>query len=119
MAISILHLKTGEHIICKVSEVVDDQGTPVCFEIEMPSTLVYENPMDPDPLNPKINFFQWNPFSKSTSFRINFDQVVSIGEPKDSIYDTYIELIQPYYPLLSQKELVEYQERKRKTGEIK
>ena len=42
----------------------------------------------------------WSPFSKSVEFRIPFDYVVSIGEPKDDILEKYMEIAGPLFERL-------------------
>ena len=52
----------------------------------------------------KIIFQQWSPFSKSLQFRVPFDYVITIGDPKDQILEKYIEVVKPYYPIINDAE---------------
>jgi hypothetical protein len=110
MSVSILHLKTGEHVICKLTELKDEQGNPFCFLMEVPTLLKMVGAGENDS-EVKVHFSQWSIFSKSTQFRIGFDEIITIAEPKDYIYNRYIELIQPAYPILSPSEFEEFQEK--------
>jgi hypothetical protein len=68
--------------------------------------ISYTFPKDtPDENEVRIIFQQWSPFSKSLQFRIPFDYVVSIGEPKDQILEKYIETVQPYYSVIDNQEI--------------
>ena len=39
------------------------------------------------------------PFSSTPAFRIPFDHVITIGDPKQSILKKYVEVVKPYYPI--------------------
>ncbi len=97
-AIKIVQLKDGSHIICKITELTSDDGKPLCFLIEVPMILSYANEGSEDDV--KIKYSQWSPFSKSLEFRIPFDQVITIGEPKTAVLEKYVEIVQPFYPIL-------------------
>lgn len=116
MSINVVHLISGEQVIAKLTELRDSDGEPFCFLFQMPMLLTLvpgETESDT-----KINYFPWSPFSSTKEFRIGFEKIVSIGEPLPNVLDTYIELNQPYYPLLSPEEFKEYQKKKSK-GVIK
>ena len=105
--IKIVMLKNKQHIICKLTELmVEETEDPLCFLIEVPMVISYTYPKDvPDENDVRIIFQQWSPFSKSLQFRIPFDYVVSIGEPKDQILEKYIETVQPYYSIIDNQEI--------------
>jgi len=105
--IKIVMLKNKQHIICKLIELtVEETEDPLCFLLEVPLVISYTYPKDTiDDNEVKIIFQQWSPFSKSLQFRIPFDYVVSIGEPKDQILEKYIETIQPYYSVVDNQEI--------------
>jgi hypothetical protein len=48
--------------------------------------------------NIKIGFTLWSPFTKDTEYRVPYTQVVSIGFPKESIEEKYIEMVKPFNP---------------------
>lgn len=111
MSVNIVHLVSGEQLISKVTELRDENGEPFCFLLTMPMLLTLipgETEADT-----KINYLPWSPFSSSPEFRVGFDKIVSIGDPTGYIFETYIELNQPKYPILSQEELEQFQQTKR------
>jgi hypothetical protein len=96
--VKIVLLKSNHHLISKINELRTDDEKPVCFLLEVPLLVSY-GPADAPDEELKISLSRWMPFSKSPSFRIPFDQVVTIGDPKDAILEKYIELVKPYYPI--------------------
>lgn len=107
MSINIVHLTTGEQIICKLTEAVNESNEPVCFVFTMPMSLVLY-PNAEQPANPDMNFFAWSPFSKTREFRVGFDRIVCVAEPTWNVYSTYVSLVQPLHPILSVEEFEEY-----------
>lgn len=102
MSINIVHLVSGEQVISKITEMRDEDGEPFCFLFQMPMTLTLipgEKTEDA-----QINYFPWSPFSGSTEFRVGFDKVISVGSPLPHVYEAYVELNQPTYPLLTPEE---------------
>ena len=106
MAIVVSHLVSGEQVVSKVEELRSDDG-PQCFEFTMPLLIIYK---DTDKLTDvAVEFRQWQLCSKSIKFRINFEQVITMGEPDDHIKDNYLRIVQPLYPVLNQEEFEKYQ----------
>jgi hypothetical protein len=100
MAISIVHLVTGEQVITKLDEVKDpDSGESVCFQFTMPMacTLV-PNPDDVE--NPSLNFFAWSPFSSSREFRVGFEKIVAVCDPTWKCLETYVSVVHPLHPTI-------------------
>ena len=104
--IKIVMLKNKQHIICKLTELmVEETDEPLCFLFEVPMVISYTYPQDTvDDNAVTIIFQQWSPFSKSLQFRVPFDYVISIGEPKDQILEKYIETVEPYYSVINNPE---------------
>jgi hypothetical protein len=103
--IKIVMLKNRQHVICKLSELRTETDEPLCFLFEVPFVVSYSVPSEnAEEKDIQIKFAQWSPFSKSLQFRVPFEQVVSIGEPKDGILQKYIELLKPYYPIVNDAE---------------
>jgi len=102
MSINIIHLVSGEQVVSKVAELRDPDGEPFCFLLQMPMTLTLI-PGD-DGEEPQLNFFPWSPFSGSKEFRVAFDKIISVGQPTRQVYETYVELNQPVYPILTPEE---------------
>jgi len=95
--IKVLLLKTGQQIITKLSELRTKEDEPFCFVFEVP--LVLSITADSTESDIKIGFSQWMPFSSSVAFRVPFDHVVTISDPKEGIITKYIEVVKPYYPV--------------------
>lgn len=104
--IKIVMLKNKQHIISKLTELtVEETDEPLCFLFEIPMVISYTHPKDAnDDSEVKIIFQQWSPFSKSLQFRVPFDYVITIGDPKDQILEKYIEVVKPYYPIINDAE---------------
>ena len=96
--IKVLLLKSGQHIITKLSELTADSGESLCFVFEVPLIIRFVSGTSEQ--DTVISFNLWCPFSKSVAYRVPFEHVVTIGEPKDPILQKYIEYIQPLYPLI-------------------
>ena len=110
-SINVVHLVSGEQVISKLTELRDKDGEPFCFLFQMPMVLTLI-PGDAES-EPQINYFPWSPFSGTREFRIGFEKIVSIGEPLPNVLDTYIELNQPIYPILTPEEFEQYKKSKR------
>jgi hypothetical protein len=103
--IKIVLLKSRQQIICKISELLNEETQePLCFLVEVPLAIYYNNSEKENSPDVTIMFQQWMPFSSSLQFRIPFDYVVTIGEPKEQILEKYIETIKPYYPIIGDTE---------------
>lgn len=111
MSINILHLVSGEQVISKVTELRDERGEPFCFLLQMPMTLT----LIPGETNEdtQINYFPWSPFSGSREFRVGFEKIISLGEPTKHVFEKYVEINQPVYPVLTPEEFESFQKIKR------
>ena len=107
MSVNVLHLVSGEQVVTKLTELTDEGGTPFCFLLQMPMTLSL---VPQESGESQINFFPWSPFSGSSEFRVGFDKVVTISEPTKQVFQTYVEINQPHYPILSPVEFKRFQE---------
>lgn len=109
-SINIVHLVSGEQVITKLIELRDKDGEPFCFLFQMPMVLTLipgETESDS-----QINYFPWSPFSGSREFRVGFEKIVSIGDPLPNVVDSYIEINQPLYPILTPEEFEKYKQSK-------
>ena len=101
--IKLLYLKNGQQVICALTELYEDNGgdpeVPLCFLFEVPMVITFGSEALQIKLSP------WSPFSKSYAFRVPFDFVITISEPKDEIKQRYLELITPSYPINNTAEL--------------
>lgn len=107
--IRIVHISSGEHVITKLAEIVDKNGEPLCFKFIMPMNLT----LIPGEKDPEINFLPWSPFSSASEYKVNFDKIVTVAEPMDYVLDSYLDIVQPKYPLLDPKEFELYLQRRR------
>jgi hypothetical protein len=98
--IKIVMLKNGHHIITKINELfVEGKEEPFCFLFTAPLVITYKST---DNQELELSFTLWSPFSKSVEFRIPFDHVVSMGEPKDDILEKYMEIAGPLFEKLEE-----------------
>lgn len=97
--IKIVQLKTGHHLIAKVAELRTEEEEPLCFLLAVPMILSYGPETSEE--NISIKYAKWSPFSSSLEFRIPFDHVITISDPIPSILEKYVELVNPYYPIIS------------------
>jgi hypothetical protein len=95
--IKIVLLKTRQQVITKLSELRDENDNPFCFLMEVPLIVDISPQSTPEDL--KIAFSQLMPFSSTPAFRIPFDHVITIGDPKQGVLEKYIEIVKPYYPI--------------------
>lgn len=113
--IRIVHLSSGEQVITKVTEVRDKDGDPFCFMFTMPMLLTLipgETEKDA-----KINYLPWSPFSSAVEYRVSFEKIITVAEPLDYVLDSYVNIVQPKYPVLDPKEFEQYlQNRRNKNG---
>ena len=70
------------------------------FQMPMTLTLIPGETQE----DTQINYFPWSPFSGSREFRIGFDKIIGIGDPLPNVYEKYVELTQPVYPVLNPEE---------------
>jgi hypothetical protein len=98
--ITLLYLKNGQHVITALTELTTQEGDPYCFMLEVPMTVTFGS----EPLQIKLS--PWSPFSKSLAFRVPFDFVVTLSEPKDEIKQKYLELVVPEYPINETAEII-------------
>lgn len=93
MLIKILKLQGGEQLISGISEISNDKGEGLGFQVTHPFLLdlVPTGDLNPEgqPVSFNINFTRWVSCSSDTTFRIPYSSVVAIGEPEPSIIETY------------------------------
>lgn len=97
--VKIVMLKNGHHIITKINELyLEEKEEPFCFLLTAPLIITYKSKEE----ELELSFTLWSPFSKSVEYRIPFDYVVSMGEPKDDILEKYLEIAGPLFDKLEQ-----------------
>lgn len=109
--IKIVHLASSEQVIAKVTEVKDKNGESFCFMFTMPMVLTLitgETEKDT-----KINYLPWSPFSSAVEFKVSFDKIITVAEPLDYVLDSYLNIVQPKFPVLDPKEFEQYLQRRR------
>ena len=95
--IKIILLKTGQHVIARITELRDENDNAFCFLLEVP--LIVDFSPQSTPENLQISFSQLMPFSSTPAFRIPFDHVITIGDPKQGILEKYVDIVKPLYPI--------------------
>jgi hypothetical protein len=93
MLIKVLKMKTGEQVVTGITELQDENSNGICFLVTQPYRLDLipsdEISLDGTPETFRVNFTKWFSVSKDVQFRIPYDSVVAIGEPDDSVLQTY------------------------------
>jgi hypothetical protein len=93
--IRILKMTTGEQIVCHITEVSDDAGNGIGFEIKQPYQLQLLPDGEPNEDGSissfKINYSKWMPCSQSSTFRLPYAAVIAIGELDEQILETYMQ----------------------------
>lgn len=100
--IAIVVLQNGQQLVTDLREVrepnedgtTNPDGDLICFMFVAPLVLGFSEYIE-EKKQYRVTFDRWVPFSKETQFRVPVDKVVAVGEPTDSIRQTYIEKIYP------------------------
>jgi hypothetical protein len=109
--IRVVHLSSGEQVITKLTEVKDRDVDPFCYMFTVPMLLTLipgETAEDA-----KINYLPWSPFSSSVEYKVSFDKIISVAEPLDYVLDSYLNIVQPKYPVLDPREFEQYLQNRR------
>jgi hypothetical protein len=108
--VKIVMLKNGQHIITKINEMfAEGKEESICFLFTAPLIITYK-PSSKEGEEFELSFTLWSPFSKSVEFRVPFNEVISIGDPKDDVLENYMEIAGPLFQRL--KEINESQQEK-------
>jgi len=114
MTVKIAKLRTGEEVICDLSEVVE-QGSPLMMGNNMPAqervvafqfsdpynvwidsesaAILLEGSEEPQKLNDvKLNLFPWAPLSAERKIVVSLSEVVAIYEPHSEVLNKYKQL---------------------------
>ena len=81
-----------------MSSCLEEKEEPFCFLLTAPLIITYKSKEE----ELELSFTLWSPFSKSVEYRIPFDYVISMGEPKDDILEKYLEIAGPLFDKLEQ-----------------
>ena len=95
MQVKIVVLRTGEKIICGISELIDNENQKgICFVIKHPHVLSMiptdEVDSQGNPCNYTVNFSKWIPYSSDVVFKIPYESVTAIGEVEENILNTFL-----------------------------
>jgi|TARA_B100000530_G_scaffold306213_1_gene230123 hypothetical protein len=105
MTIKLVTLKSGEDVICDLSEVTiphenGDLEKLVAYSLHIPYAVKLSNPQTlyeaVDSQEPQISFFPWQPLSPDEDILIPLDWVVCITNPAKSIKQSYIDRSEMY-----------------------
>lgn len=92
--IKIVLTKTGEQIITKIENYLDENDNPIGYLFTNPF-LVRLTPTDEvdengQPVSFSINYTKWMTCSGDNEFRVSYDYVASVANPEKQIYENYI-----------------------------
>lgn len=106
MTVQVVSMKyTGQQIIADVGEVYQDKESkeegarPLCLSFTEPYLLVME---DASEEGYNLRFEKWHPFSDETAFKVGFDLVGLIYDPKQAILEAYQQKVQKDAPKIQQ-----------------
>ena len=92
MTVKILKLVTGEQVVADVSDIKDDSGRSIGFQVSYPYTVIMR-PLpaeDGEPLKFDINYIVWMSASSETTFAIPFSSVIAFGEAAPEVLKAYL-----------------------------
>jgi hypothetical protein len=93
MLVKVLKMQGGEQVISGIAEVTNENNEGVGFELTHPYLLdlIPTGELSPDgqPTTFNVNFTRWVSCSVDTTFRIPYSTLVAIGEPEQTVLDTY------------------------------
>ncbi len=92
--IKIVLTKTGEQIITKIENFIDEENNPIGYLFTNPF-LVKLTPTDEldangQPVSFSINYTKWMTCSSDNQFRVSYDYIASVATPEKQIYENYI-----------------------------
>jgi hypothetical protein len=116
MTVKIAKLRTGEDVICDISEIVE-QGSSIMMNNNMPSPervvafqftepynvwvdqesaqILLEGSDEPQKINDiRLNLFPWAPLSADRKFVVSLSEVISIYEPHAEVANKYKQLVE-------------------------
>ena len=95
MTLQVLVLKSDENIIADVSEIHNEAGIVLGYNLSNPRKITISRVKTPegeiDPTTVSAVFTKWQLFSDDTEYQIPSDWVVTICEPMERIKKSYEE----------------------------
>lgn len=95
-AIKVVILDNYSSIICRISELKDEEGNGICFLITYPFLL--ESQVDENG-NTNVRFSPFNLYIRDNEIRIPYNSVRSVCNAKSFIEEKYIEVVRPFDPV--------------------
>ena len=92
--IRIVHLVTGEHVICNFGQIrdeVDGQQKFVAYQLLYPLTLTLS---EGDEGQFNVTYRRWNPYTPFEDHRINPSSVIAAMPPAEDILRNYVDKLQ-------------------------
>jgi len=86
--VRIIHLMTGEHVICNFSQIREDDKF-VAYQMLYPLTLTLTQEADQNE-SYNVVYRRWNPFTPYEDHRVSPTAVVTAMPPSQEIYDNYV-----------------------------
>lgn len=86
--VRIIHLMTGEHIICNFTQIREEDKF-VAYQMLYPLTLTLsQDPNQGDSFN--VTYRRWNPFTPYEDHRVAPTAVITAMPPSQEILDNYV-----------------------------
>tara|TARA_B100000902_G_scaffold166182_1_gene161070 strand:- start:1387 stop:1788 length:402 start_codon:yes stop_codon:yes gene_type:complete len=86
--VRIIHLMTGEHVICNFTQIREEDKF-VAYQMLYPLTLTLsQDPNQGDSFN--VTYRRWNPFTPYEDHRVAPTAVVTAMPPSQEILDNYV-----------------------------
>ena len=86
--VRIIHLMTGEHVICNFTQVREEEKF-IAYQLLYPLSLTLsQDPANPDSFN--VTYRRWNPFTPYEDHRVAPTAVVTAMPPSNEILVNYV-----------------------------
>ena len=86
--VRIIHLMTGEHVICNFTQVREEEKF-IAYQLLYPLSLTLsQDPANPDSFN--VTYRRWNPFTPYEDHRVAPTAVVTAMPPSSEILVNYV-----------------------------
>lgn len=106
MLTKIIKLVTGEELVCKLSDLLDENENKIGFKIHFPYRIVMRPTTSPSgEAMYDINYIAWMSGSSDSSFDLSYSSVVAIGSPVPEVDSMYQERYNEYLNMIDQTDV--------------
>lgn len=90
MSVSIVTMINGDHVICDLQEMFDDEEKTrgIGFAFKLPYVMTTE---DVDGQEVAVRFDVWNPYSVDKLYQVPYERVVCVAAPQPNLENLYRE----------------------------